>query len=148
MPVDPSAAERLAARLRELREQASPGPSVGQAQLGRALGVSAPLISSWEREAKPVLPPEARLRQYAHFFASMRSVGGNRPRVLRESTFRREERDRRQELERELLGMRVAITGHQAALGAPAEFHNGLRASPAATPWRFPRGQDVTIVCA
>jgi transcriptional regulator with XRE-family HTH domain len=148
MPGDPEAALRLAHRLRELREQAWPGRPVGQKQLGQALGVSAPLISSWERGENPVLPPEDRLRQYAHFFATSRSLDGNRPRMLPESDVTREERGRRAELERELLGMRSEATGQPAVLGAPVEFHNDLRASPAAAPWRFPPRQDVTIVCA
>ncbi|WP_285681296.1 helix-turn-helix transcriptional regulator [Actinoplanes sp. NBRC 103695] len=52
----------LAARLRALRESAG----LTQSALGRALGVSVPLISAWE---KGTVPPPRRLAAYAQHFA-------------------------------------------------------------------------------
>lgn len=57
MPSEPS----LAGRLRALRRDAG----LTQAALGQALGVSVPLISSWETGTAP---PEHRLEAYARFF--------------------------------------------------------------------------------
>jgi transcriptional regulator with XRE-family HTH domain len=52
----------LAARLRALREAAG----LTQSQLARALGVSVPLISAWEKET---VPPARRLEAYARHFS-------------------------------------------------------------------------------
>jgi transcriptional regulator with XRE-family HTH domain len=52
----------LAARLRALREAAG----LTQSALGRALGVSVPLISAWE---KGTIPPVRRLEAYARHFS-------------------------------------------------------------------------------
>jgi transcriptional regulator with XRE-family HTH domain len=52
----------LAARLRALRESAG----LTQSALGRALGVSVPLISAWE---KGTVPPVRRLEAYARHFS-------------------------------------------------------------------------------
>src|SRR3712207_1573238 len=71
----------LSQRLRDLRQQWSP-VVVTQKQLADALGVSVPLISSWENVASPALPSEGWLQAYARFFASARSMQGERPRLL------------------------------------------------------------------
>ena len=71
----------LAQRLRDLRTQ-WPGIVVTQRQLADALGVSVPLISSWESTASPALPSEGWLQAYARFFATHRSVEGEKPRLL------------------------------------------------------------------
>ena len=72
----------LARRLRALREGRWPGRKVNQAQLAEALSgngnrsVSVPLISSWESQTNPKVPPAARLQDIATFFASSRSFDG------------------------------------------------------------------------
>jgi transcriptional regulator with XRE-family HTH domain len=59
VPSEPSLAERLLALRREA--------GLTQAMLGKALGVSVPLISSWE---KGTIPPDHRLDAYAELFAA------------------------------------------------------------------------------
>src|SRR5215472_18420819 len=64
----------LARRLRALREETWPGRKITQPQLARALGgVSVPLISSYESQTKPRIPPLSRLNDYAVLFATPRS---------------------------------------------------------------------------
>src|SRR3954470_498344 len=66
------AQRQLAGRLRSLRLQHPAGP-ITQAQLSEVLGVSVPLISSWEQGN--AVPPEERLKSYALAFASTTAVG-------------------------------------------------------------------------
>ncbi|MFG1920410.1 helix-turn-helix transcriptional regulator [Cryptosporangium sp. NPDC048952] len=97
---------RLARKLRELR-QTGLGRRLTQEQLGQLLGgsepLSAPLISSWERERDPVVPPEERLRAYAHVFATKRSLTAG---MLAEDDLVEAEKERLYELESELMGLR------------------------------------------
>ena len=72
----------LAQRLRSLRERHWPGVKITQAQLAEALGVSSPLISSWERPVDPVVPGEDRIRAYALFFCTHRSIKSGRYRTI------------------------------------------------------------------
>ena len=64
----------LAQRLRGLREDRK----ITQPQLAAALGggkpLSVPLISSWESQNNPHIPPTARLEGYAAVFATSRSL--------------------------------------------------------------------------
>jgi Helix-turn-helix domain len=73
----------LARRLRMLREEHWPGMKVSQPQLARALGkgkpLSAALISSWESQTNPAIPPLPHLHAYATLFATRRSFGGTGP---------------------------------------------------------------------
>ena len=82
------AQRRLAARLRELRAS-WPDVAVTQRDLARAFGgdkpLSVPLISSWETQANPKIPPPHRIESYAAFFATVRSMAvPERPRLLRD----------------------------------------------------------------
>jgi transcriptional regulator with XRE-family HTH domain len=79
MSESPAEPGGLADRLKALRGGDNlVGKQVTQKQLADALGVSSPLISSWETGA--VVPPESRLRQYARYFAGAASIGtGNLP---------------------------------------------------------------------
>ncbi len=72
--------QKLARRLRALREDRWPGMKITQPQLAQALGgekpLSVPLISSWESQSNPRIPPLARLDGYAALFATIRSFTG------------------------------------------------------------------------
>ena len=73
----------LARRLRALREEQWPDLKITQLQLGQALGgakpLSVPLISSWESQTNPKIPPYSRLEGYAQLFATRRSFGSGTP---------------------------------------------------------------------
>jgi transcriptional regulator with XRE-family HTH domain len=137
------AARVLAMRLRALREQQWPGVSITQRQLAEAMSTrkstSVPLISSWENAASPVTPSRDRLATYAAFFATKRSIERKPFRLIDEKDLTSDERARRDQLERELIQLRDAATSE-----------NGTDARPvflAGTPWHFPDGMGVTIVC-
>lgn len=97
----------LASRLRSLRlhhwDQA-----VNQLDLGRVLGVGISSVSSWENTDAPKIPPEVRLRGYASFFASHRSLDSHPPRLLRDDELTDEERGERDKLFAELRHLRAA----------------------------------------
>ncbi|WP_460442047.1 helix-turn-helix domain-containing protein [Amycolatopsis stemonae] len=133
-PVTPRPA--LARRLKMLREGLWPEAGLTQAQLAEAFGgVSISLISSWENIDKPVRPPVKRLEAYATLFATRRSLDGDVLNVLPVEELTDEERHNRKELLDELLWLREG----KAVTRAPAAIDDI---------WTFPRGQDVTIVCA
>jgi transcriptional regulator with XRE-family HTH domain len=129
----------LAQRLKQLRTDRG----ITQDQLAKAMGVSVPLVSSWENTNRPTLPPVSRLKSYADLFASARSADKHRWRPVRRTELTEEENIRRQDLEEDLLELRaIAIGGAQspAPVSASVSMANG--------PWRFPAEQDITIVCA
>ena len=76
-PASPEAT-RLARRLRHLREQHWPDARLTQKILAAAFSaeeaLAAATVSSWESNSAPKLPPRRRLRAYARFFATQRSV--------------------------------------------------------------------------
>ena len=136
----------LARRLRALREESWPDVKITQPQLAQALGgqrpVSVPLISSWESQSNPKIPPLPRLEAYATFFATPRSAGGDTPRLLSPREMTDAEQRARDQLLRELMRLRNdamrAGEGHQAQVSESLE--TGL--------WRFPDGAPITIICA
>ncbi len=97
----------LAQRLRELRTQ-WPSVVVTQRQLAEALGVSVPLVSSWESTTTPAVPSEGWLQAYARFFATQRSIDGDRPRLLDLRELTDEEEQARRHLVDELVELREA----------------------------------------
>jgi hypothetical protein len=128
----------LAARLRRLRKETWPDTALTQPQLAAALGVSAPLISSWESRTGPTIPPEDRIASYARLFATPRSVDGDRIRLVADLTDVEERA--RVELERELHALRnAAVVGVR-----PTTVINE---PPSAGLWHFPDGAPVTILC-
>ena len=146
----------LARRLRALRELHWPGTKVNQSQLAAALGgdgnrpVSVPLISSWESQTSPKVPPAARLQDIATFFASPRSFDGQVGRLLSPDEMTPQERAAREELLQELTRLRgealsapvlpqVRATTPATSVAAPS-----LRAGP----YHFKDGETITIVCA
>lgn len=139
-PASPALAE-LATRLRQLREKHWDGVRLTQAALAAALAdgerLSSATVSSWESNVSPKLAPAERLRAYARFFATRRSVEGAEPRLLPLGELTEDEEAARSELESELLALRDRAAGITA--GAPA-------AAPRRS-WHFSQG-PVNIVCA
>jgi hypothetical protein len=144
----------LARRLRELREHQWPDRKITQPQLAQVLGgdkpLSVPLISSWESQAGPRIPPPSRLDGYAAAFATARTFDGPEPRRLSPEEMTEEERTVMRELRQELMRLRNnalrdgVSEGEAATVRMPGEIEQSFNASP----WRFPDGHDITIVCA
>jgi transcriptional regulator with XRE-family HTH domain len=133
--VRPGASWALARRLKALRERPWPDAGLTQGQLAEAFGgVSISLISSWENTDKPVRPSVKRLEAYATLFATRSSLDGGTLRVLPVDQLTDEERARRSELLKELLGLREGRGFAPAALATDI--------------WTFGAEQDITIVCA
>jgi hypothetical protein len=144
----------LARRLRELREHQWPDRKITQPQLARALGgdkaLSVPLISSWESQAAPRIPPVRRLEGYSVVFATPRTFDGPEPAQLRPEDMTEEERAVMSELRRELMRMRSNALRDGAPEGGAGAGHAAteIEQSFSASPWRFPEGHTITIVCA
>jgi hypothetical protein len=144
----------LARRLRALREERWPGRKVNQAQLAGALGgdgnrsVSVPLISSWESQNNPKVPPASRIQDIATFFASPRSFDGHVGHLLSPDEMTGQEKAARQDLLRELTQLRDEALGTPSppatAPGAAQRITQSLNAGP----YRFRAGEDIIISCA
>jgi hypothetical protein len=145
----------LARRLRALREDHWPGRKVRQAQLAAALGgagksVSVPLVSSWESQTNPKVPPSPRIQDIATFFASPRSFDGKTGRLLSLAELTVDERAVRDELLRELTRLRAEALEAPDVSQDPATISDGAPAitqSFSAEPYRFRVGERITIVC-
>jgi len=132
------ALQQLARRLRELREHQWP-QRLTQAALAEAFGdVAAATVSSWESSVAPKLAPPDRLKAYAQFFATHRSIEGDRPVLLPVDTFNEEEQAARKGLEVELLALREEAT-------RKPERQADITAQRS---WHFPDTGPLTIVCA
>lgn len=132
---------QLATRLRRLREEHWHDYRLTQAALAAALGDGEPLasatVSSWESPLAPKLPPADRLRGYARFFATHRSIEGKTPHLVPLDSLTAEEEAERKALEGELLSLR-------AKAARPT-----LRAEvPTRRSWHFSDSGPVNIVCA
>jgi transcriptional regulator with XRE-family HTH domain len=134
---DPRSHPALAQRLRELRTQWPP-VVVTQRQLADALGVSVPLISSWESTTTPAVPSEGWLQAYARFFATQRSIEGDQPRLLELRELTDEEEQARRALVDELVELREAVA--RPAAERPQTGALGGRF------YYFPDGQPVRII--
>jgi transcriptional regulator with XRE-family HTH domain len=142
MSADLDAARALAARLRGLRTTAWPHISIKQPMLATALGVSVPLVSSWENVRQPAVPPAERLEGYARFFSTARSLSGDRPRLLPDAELTIEEQAEMEQLRTELLAMRSDAVG-------TVVLQKATHTAPVRDSfWRFHDGAPVTIVCA
>jgi transcriptional regulator with XRE-family HTH domain len=128
----PPEAVRLARRLRDLRES----QDLTQKRLSGAFSAEARVavatISSWESLTNPKLPPEDRLRWYALFFAKSETP----ERLPREQDLTPTERDRFDNLHRELVGLRDAVRHH----------HAGPSPSSGSYTFDFESGR-ITIIC-
>jgi transcriptional regulator with XRE-family HTH domain len=133
----PGGSAVLAQRLRELRTQWPP-VVVTQRQLAEALGVSVPLISSWESSTTPAVPSEGWLQAYARFFATQRSVEGEKPRLLELRELTDDEEQARRALVDELVELREA-----AARPASERAQTGALGGRF---YYFPDGQPVRII--
>jgi hypothetical protein len=133
----PPAALQLAQRLRQLRQH---WPRLTQDKLAAAFSAEERLasatVSSWESLKSPKLPPPHRLRAYARFFATPRSVAGE-PTLFSLDELAQDEKRACEELEEELLRLRNAILGE-----SPKQELTFNRS------WHFPDGGRVTFVCA
>ncbi len=133
-------ASQLANRLRELREREF--GRLTQSQLGQAFGtpedpLSPAAISMWENPTSGRLPPASRLEAYARLFCTPRSFEGG-VHMLSVGELTQEELGRRDELQRELLGLRARAESHQ---GAPLPVR-------AESMWHFPDGSRITLACS
>lgn len=150
------ARQALARRLRALREEQWPGKKVSQAQLAAALGgdgrrpVSVPLVSSWESQANPKVPPAPRIEAIATFFASPRSFDGQAGRLLSLGEMTVEERAAREQLLKELGELRSEALGAPGGPAAwtPTSTPQQIAQSLSAGPYHFRAGDRITIVCA
>jgi hypothetical protein len=147
----------LARRLRALRELRWPGRKVNQAQLAEALSgsgnrsVSVPLVSSWESQTNPKVPPAARLQDIATFFATSRSFDGQVGRLLSLDEMTVQEQAAREELLQELSGLRGAALNAPVLSLHPATISTTnleIAQSLDAGPYRFTDGYPVNIICA
>jgi hypothetical protein len=140
----PRGSAALAHRLRELREAGLGGRPVTQRQLGEALGHGKPLsaaaISAYEREVDPSPPPIQRLRDYATFFVTERSLANSHGRLVPDDDLTDDERVTRDALLAEL----VALADADVPRAAPR-----LLRPPAPRPgiWSFPVGDPVRLIC-
>ncbi len=131
----------LARRLRELRTGHWADVKITQPMLSQALGgakgpLSVALISSWESDVHPKIPPNARLEGYATLFCTDRSLHGGKLRLLSEDELTPDELLARDRLRDELLALRSA------ALGQP------VREAPTEGFWHFPDGKPIRLICA
>src|ERR1700761_1928373 len=137
----------LAQRLRALREDQWPGRRITQVQLAEVLGVSVPLISSYESRTKPQMPPLSRLEEYAVVFACLRCFDADPPHVFDPQDLSDEERQVMDALKQDLMRRRGdALPAGAASAGAGQA--NRISPTLSADPLTFPREEEVTIVCS
>ena len=147
----PDPRRALALRLRALREDRWSGRLVTQRELARALGVSEPLISSWESPVSAKIPPLSRIDALAALFASPRTFDQG---ALSPAELSDDEQAAMTELKNELRGLRIsALQAAATSAGAVPALPDFSRSpSPAnsllVNPWHFGDGQRITIVCA
>jgi transcriptional regulator with XRE-family HTH domain len=128
------ASRELAARLRRLREEWG----LTQPQLASVLGVGPSIVSMWEKETTPRIPPLGRLEAYAAIFSTKRSLSGKPLQLLPEEQLTEDEQLRRSLLAKELSDLRTAavqVGGPAAPFSACGRF------------WRFADGAPVRIIC-
>lgn len=142
----------LAERLRSLREHAVPDRKITQPELAQALGggtaLSVPLISSWESQVNPRIPPLARIEAYAAVFATPRSFERQPPGLLSPDEMTTEEKRAMADLRQELTVLRQTALRATTPVSAPASLRSEIEESLNIGPWRFADGKTITIVCA
>jgi hypothetical protein len=149
----------LAQRLRALRKEHWPDAEITQVQLAQALGgrrpLSVPLISSWESQSAPAIPPLRRIQAYAALFATRRSLAAGELRLIARGDMTADEAQAMEGLWEELRRLRAAAlaASHPAsALRAGGRVASArldqVAESLSTGPWRFEDGHKITIVCA
>jgi len=136
----------LAQRLRLFREHGLADRKIRQAELAHALGLSVSLISSWESQEAPRIPPRSRLEGYAALFAAPRCFALNPPHILSRAEMTDSELGAMAELTSELIRLRNAALRATTASSA-VEVDAAPLPLPAG-PWQFAESQVITIVCA
>jgi hypothetical protein len=130
---------------------------VKQSELAEALGgdgrrsVSVPLISSWESQTNPKVPPADRIRDIATFFASPRSLDGHVSRLLAIDKMTASERVAREQLLDELTGLRRGAINVSRVSVLPTGVPGAAQAiarPPDGGPYRIKPEERITIVCA
>jgi transcriptional regulator with XRE-family HTH domain len=134
----PTDAATLGALLRQLRTDRG----LKQHELARALTVSVPSISAWEH-AKSLPLPE-RLSEYARIFGAQRTDERGRVVMAGAAALTATEVATVQQLERELHQLHAAVLAEQSS-NAPAQ---AMPVFGPRSPWQFPAGQAITIVCS
>jgi len=139
MPDASPEAKQLARRLRQLRQLEWPDARLTQAMLARAFSAEEKLasvtVSSWESVSSPKLPPRHRLRAYARFFATQRSVEKS-PTLLPFDALTPDEQATCVQLEAELLRLRGLVAQDSADEEAPGRS------------WHFTGSGPAILVCA
>ena len=136
----------LASRLRALREERWSSRRVTQRELASALGVSVPLISSWESPTTAKVPPLQRIDALAALFASPEAFERG---ALSQDDLTDEERPAMAELSRELRALRgEALRTAAIEVPAPRTSSPSPVESLLVNPWHFGDGRRITIVCA
>lgn len=125
----------LAKRLRELRERHWEGHPVTQKSLSEAFGLRESSISNYESPDRRSAVSERRLRDYATYFATRRSLKDGR--LLSDDEMSDEELSAREALLSELLALQNS---------GEAEDANEERATADAL-WTFAPGESVRIIC-
>jgi transcriptional regulator with XRE-family HTH domain len=124
----------LAERLRALRGD------VPQRTVAKGLGVSVPLISSWE--TGKAVPPAERINGYARFFATERSIDAKgHVKLLAVDDLTAPERERHGDILAELQGLRPSPALPQ----VPVDLETR---APWEGTWHFRDRSPITIVCA
>jgi transcriptional regulator with XRE-family HTH domain len=134
----------LAQRLRALREEHWPGRRITQPLLAQALGVTSPLISSWESTTRPHVPPLVRVDAYAVVFATSRTFDTSPPRQLDPAELDERERRAMNELMAELRQLRNAALRAGAVVTGD---HSPETAPISEGPFRFNLDDQIAIVC-
>jgi transcriptional regulator with XRE-family HTH domain len=125
----------LAIRLRQLRETGITGRALTQPQVSRVLGVSVPLISSWE-QGKSV-PPARRLEAYARLFAAQRVAQDGRVQLPAVEQLSEPEHKAYEALATQLMNMRAAAMHTSRAISDEPR-----------SPLQFAAGEAITIACS
>ncbi len=111
MEAEHGAPSPLARRLRELRERHWSDIKLTQAHLARALSVAPATLSSWESKGTSKAPPKERLKDYARFFATRRSLEGG-AHLLPFDKLSDGEKQEAHALENELIGLHPSVKNH------------------------------------